>query len=147
MIPKRIIAADPGETGFWHRWAGVVVRRPVAGAARRARDRRRCFLIPAFQINPADAQAKDLPGDGDAFVGRDALEAAGITAGVIKPFVMLAENASPEQLTTVVSKLEQTDGIAGAAAPAAWRKGDLALVEAFPTRTARAARRARRSRG
>jgi RND superfamily putative drug exporter len=27
VIPKRIIAADPGEVGFWHRWAGAVVRR------------------------------------------------------------------------------------------------------------------------
>ena len=51
---------------------------------------------------------------------------------MIKPFVVLAENASPEQLQTVVAKLEQTEGIAGAAAPAAWRKGELALVEAFP---------------
>ena len=90
------------------------------------------FLIPAFQINPSEAQAKDLPGKGDAFVGRDALTAAGISAGVIKPFVVLAQNATPEQLKTVVSKLEQTDGIAGAAAPPAWRKGKSALVEAFP---------------
>jgi len=131
VIPKRIIAADPGETGFWHRWAGTVVRHPLpvllAGFAIVV-----LFLIPAFQINPADAQAKDLPGSGDAFVGRDALTAAGISAGAIKPFVVLALNASPAQLQTVVSKLEQTEGIAGAAAPAAWRKGESALVEAFP---------------
>ncbi len=73
VIPKRIIAADPGETGFWHRWATFVVRRPVpvllAGLAIVI-----VLLIPAFQINPADAQAKDLPGSGDAFVGRDALD-------------------------------------------------------------------------
>jgi RND superfamily putative drug exporter len=131
VIPKRIIAADPGETGFWHRWAGFVVRRPVpvllVGLGIVI-----LLLIPAFQINPADAQAKDLPGDGDAFVGRDALAAAGISAGVIKPFVVMAENATPQQLHAVVSKLEQTEGIAGAAAPAAWRKGNLSLVEAFP---------------
>ena len=30
VIPKRIVSADPGEAGFWHRWAGYVVRRPVA---------------------------------------------------------------------------------------------------------------------
>jgi RND superfamily putative drug exporter len=52
---------------------------------------------------------------------------------VIKPFVVLAENASPEQLKTVVAKLEQTEGIAGAAAPPDWRNGDLSLVEAFAT--------------
>ncbi len=131
VIPKRIIAADPGETGFWHRWAGTVVRHPLpvllVGLAIVV-----LFLIPAFQINPADAQAKDLPGNGDAFVGRDALTAAGISAGVIKPFVVLTENASPAQLEQVVSKLEATEGIAGAAAPTAWRKGQTALVEAFP---------------
>ena len=80
MIPKRIIAADPGETGFWHRWAGFVVRRPVpvllVGLAIVV-----VLLIPAFQINPADAQAKDYPGKGDAFVGRDALTAAGHLGG------------------------------------------------------------------
>jgi RND superfamily putative drug exporter len=132
VIPKSIIAADPGEKGFWHRWAGFVVRRPVpvllVGLAIVV-----VLLIPAFQINPSEAQAKDFPGEGDAFVGRDALTDAGISAGVIKPFVVLAENASPEQLKTVVSKLGQTDGIAGAAAPPDWRKGSLSLVEAFPS--------------
>src|SRR6476659_770502 len=130
VIPKRIINADPGSTGFWHRWADAVVRRPVPvlliGLAIVV-----VLLIPAFQINPAEAQAKDFPGSGDAFVGRDQLTAAGITAGVFKPFVVLAQNASPQQLRTVVAKLEQTEGIAGAAAPPDWRKGNLALVEAF----------------
>jgi RND superfamily putative drug exporter len=131
VIPKRIIAADPGETGFWHRWAGTVVRHPVpvllAGLAIAV-----LLLIPATQINPADAQAKDLPGDGDAFVGRDALTAAGISPGVIKPFVVLAENASPAEIQRVVVGLEATEGITGAAAPEAWRKGRLAMIEAFP---------------
>jgi RND superfamily putative drug exporter len=141
VIPKRIIAADPGATGFWHRWADFVVRRPVpvllTGLAIVI-----VLLIPAFDINPADAQAKDLPGSGDAFAGRDQLAAAGISAGVIKPFVVLAENASPQQLKTVVQKLEKTKGIAGAAAPPDWRKGDLSLVEAFADTdaSARAAR-------
>jgi putative drug exporter of the RND superfamily len=132
VIPKRIIAADPGETGFWSRWANTVVRRPIpvllVGLAIVV-----LLLIPAFQINPADAQAKDLPGEGDAFVGRDALAAAGISAGVIKPFVILAENASPAQLQQAVAALEQTEGVAGAAAPPAWRKGNLAMIEAFPS--------------
>ena len=120
VIPKRIIAADPGETGFWHRWAGS----SCAGRCRcphRPRGRGRA-ADPGIPDQPGDAQAKDLPGKGDAFVGRDALTAAGISAGVIKPFVVLAENATPEQLKTVVAKLEQTEGIAGAAAPPDWRR-------------------------
>ena len=36
VIPKRIVSADPGEKGFWHRWAGYVVKRPGRIAAGRA---------------------------------------------------------------------------------------------------------------
>jgi RND superfamily putative drug exporter len=133
VIPKRIVAADPGEVGFWHRWAGYVVKRPVpillAGLAIVV-----LLLIPAAQINPAEAEAKNLPGSGDAFDGRDALAAAGISAGVLKPFDILVENgAQPQKLRRLVSTLEKTQGIAGAAAPRAWRRGDTAIVEAFGT--------------
>jgi RND superfamily putative drug exporter len=132
VIPKRIVSADPGEVGFWHRWAGGVVRRPfvvaAAGFAIVA-----LLLVPASSLNPADAEAKNLPGKGDAFVGRDLLASAGITAGALKPFDVLVEHgASPATLRTLVSTLERTPGIAGAAAPPAWRKGGSALVEAFP---------------
>jgi RND superfamily putative drug exporter len=132
VIPKRIVSADPGEAGFWHRWAGLVVRRPfivvVAGLAIVA-----LLLIPASSLNPAEAQAKNLPGKGDAFLGRDALASAGITAGALKPFVVLVEkNTQPQTLTALVTRLEQTPGIAGAAAPREWRKDGTALVEAFP---------------
>ena len=132
VIPKRIIAADPGATGFWHAWAGAVVRRPLpvflAGLALVV-----LFLIPAIQINPAEAQMKNLPGQGDAFDGREALAAAGISAGVFKPLVVLVEGgASPAALEAVASRLQETPGIAAAAAPPAWRTTGAALVEAFP---------------
>ena len=76
VIPKRIVAADPGEVGFWHRWAGYVVEAagPVALAGLAIVV---LLLIPAAKLNPADAEAKNLPGNGDAFQGRDALAAAG----------------------------------------------------------------------
>ncbi len=131
VIPKRIVSADPGEAGFWHRWAGIVVRRPavVAGAGLAIVV---LLLIPASALNPSEAQAKDLPGKGDAFDGRAALTDAGISAGVMKPFVVLVEHgARPQVLRTLVTRLEETPGIAGAAAPPAWRKDDTALVEAF----------------
>jgi putative drug exporter of the RND superfamily len=138
VIPKRIIAADPGEVGFWHRWADTVVRRPVpiliAGLAIVV-----LLLIPAAKLNPADAEAKNLPGNGDAFAGRDALAAAGISAGVLKPFDILVERgAEPETLRRLVSRVEQTPGVAGAAAPPSWRMGDTALVEAFAAEDASA---------
>jgi RND superfamily putative drug exporter len=131
VIPKRIVAADPGMVGFWHKWAEIVVRRPfvvvAAGLAIVA-----LLLIPASDMNPSDAEAKNLPGKGDAFVGRDALAAAGISAGALKPFVIVVEkNTSPQTVASVVSAVEQAPGVAGAAAPPSWRKGDMALVEAF----------------
>jgi RND superfamily putative drug exporter len=133
VIPKRIVSADPGEVGFWHRWADTVVRRPfvvvAAGLAIVV-----LLLIPASKLNPSEAQAKDLPGKGDAFVGRGALTDAGISAGVMKPFVVLVEHGTqPQTLKTLVSELERTPGIEGAAAPPAWRKDGTALVEAFPS--------------
>src|SRR5207247_5332414 len=33
VIPKRIVSADPGDVGFWHGWAGIVVRRPFVVVA------------------------------------------------------------------------------------------------------------------
>jgi putative drug exporter of the RND superfamily len=138
VIPERIVSADPGEVGFWHNWADTVVRRPVvvlaAGLAIVV-----LLLIPAAQLNPADAEAKNLPGRGDAFAGRDALANAGITAGALKPFDILVEgDAKPRMLTELVSSLERTPGIAGAAAPRDWRKDDTAVVEAFATTDASA---------
>jgi RND superfamily putative drug exporter len=131
VIPKRIVSADPGEAGFWHRWAGIVVRRPAVVAAAGLAIVV-LLLIPASKLNPSEAQAKDLPGKGDAFAGRAALAGAGISAGVMKPFVVLVEDgAQPQVLRTLVTRLQQTPGIAGAAAPPAWRKDNTALVEAF----------------
>ena len=48
-------------------------------------------LIPAFQINPSDAELKNEPATGDAQAGREALTAAGIPDGVYLPYVVLAE--------------------------------------------------------
>ena len=97
------------------------------------------LLVPASKLNPAEAQAKNLPGTGDAFMGHNALADAGISAGVLKPFVVLVEHgAGPQGLSSLVSTLERTPGIAGAAAPPAWRKDGTALVEAFPTSDAAA---------
>ena len=93
------------------------------------------LLVPAVKLNPADAEAKNLPGNGDAFQGRDALAAAGITAGVMKPLNILVEGKTdPQTLRQVVSTVAQTKGVAGAAAPPGndWRHGDKALIDAFP---------------
>jgi RND superfamily putative drug exporter len=133
LLPKRFHAGEYNDEGFWGRWAGFVVRRPVVtagiGIAIVV-----ALLIPASKLNPAVAQAADLPGNGDAFKGRDALTAAGITPGVLEPFVVLAEKSpTPANLDAVVARLDRTDGVTAAVAPNApgWRNKRDALVEAF----------------
>jgi RND superfamily putative drug exporter len=132
VVPKRVIRASDSEEGFWHRWARIVVRRPgviaSVGLALVV-----LMLVPAVDLNPSEAQAKDLPGRGDAFDGRAALVDAGISLGVLKPFVVLAEgNPTPAQLERVTSTLDSAEGVSGAAAPPAWRREGTALIEAFP---------------
>ena len=89
------------------------------------------LLFYGFQLNPSEAQAKDLPGSGDAIVGRDALTAAGISAGVMKPFDILVENGASR--AAIVRKLQSAPGLAGVVAPAAWQAGANGVIEAFPS--------------
>ena len=129
VMPKRFVAVSDPETGWWGKWARLVVRRPwpvaAVGAAVVG-----LLLVFGLQMNPSEAQAKDFPGKGDAIVGRDTLERAGISAGAIKPFVILTPAT---QASEVVSRVRQVEGIAGAAAPSAWRNDGKALVEAIPS--------------
>ena len=136
VMPKRIVEGSDTEAGFWWRWAHLVMRRPIVigGIG---------LLITGFliaygvQLNAAEAQAKDLPGKGDAFVGLKALDRAGISAGVLKPFDVLVQGqATPADYGKIVRGIEETPGIAGAAAPPDWRNGPYGIVEAFPTKDA-----------
>jgi putative drug exporter of the RND superfamily len=88
------------------------------------------LLFYGFKLNPSEAQAKDFPGRGDAIDGRQTLASAGISAGVMKPFVILVHGGNPD---AVAAQLRSVPGVAGAVAPKAWRRGSDALVEAFPT--------------
>nr|MBA2360537.1 MMPL family transporter [Actinomycetota bacterium] len=134
VLPKRLVeGSDDPDKGFWNRWAHLVVRRPLpiaaAGVAIVA-----ALLYYGVQLNPGDVQAKDLPGGGPAHQGAQVLTDAGITAGVHKPFQIVVEgDATTEQLEQVAARLDETEGIAGAAAPPQARTDGLALVEAFST--------------
>ena len=134
VLPRRLVeGSDDPEKGFWNRWAHLVVRRPLpvatAGLAIVA-----VLLYYGVQLNPADIQAKDLPGGGPAHEGAQVLRDAGITDGVHKPFQIVVEGAvTPEQLEQVASRLDETEGIAGAAASPDSRTDGLALVEAYST--------------
>jgi putative drug exporter of the RND superfamily len=135
VMPKRIVEGSDLETGFWWRWAHLVMRRPfVIGAI--GLGIVALLFVPASQLNPAEAQAKDLAGakTADAVIGLNELTGSGISAGAVKPFVVLVEHSPRTQaLHTVVRRLDSTPGIAGASAPPTWRRGDSALVEAIPS--------------
>src|SRR5215475_3007265 len=93
VMPKRIVEGSDREAGFWWRWAHLVMRRPIAigaiGLAIVA-----LLLVPASDLNPAEAQAKDLAGTktADAVVGLNELTGSGLSPGATKPFVVLVEH-------------------------------------------------------
>jgi putative drug exporter of the RND superfamily len=135
LLPKRFVDTGHPEDGPWGRWGALVMRRPVPVAAVGL------VIVGALvyyglQLNPSEAQVKDFPGTGDAINGRTALTDAGISAGVMKPFVVLVENGASR--APIVAKLQATPGIAGAVAPPDWRKGSNSLVEAFASTDAAA---------
>jgi RND superfamily putative drug exporter len=129
LLPKRFVDRGHPEEGLWGRWADFVMRRPVPVAAAGLAIVG-VLIFYGVHLNPSEAQAKDIPGKGDAIVGRDALAKAGISAGVMKPFVVLVENNGDRQ--AIVAKLQKTPGVVGAVAPSTWVKGSSSLVEAFP---------------
>jgi RND superfamily putative drug exporter len=129
VMPRRFVAVAEPESGWWARWARLVVRRPlpvaVVGLVIVG-----VLLVLGSQLNPSEAQAKAFPGKGDAITGRDVLAGAAISPGVMKPFVILVPAAGTGQ---VVAKVRSVPGVAGVSAPASWRKNGLALVEAIPS--------------
>jgi putative drug exporter of the RND superfamily len=129
VMPKRFVAVTDPDTGWWGKWARLVIRRPLPVAAVGAVIVG-VLLVLGSQLNPSEAQAKDFPGKGDAITGRDLLAGAGISAGAIKPFVVLT---SAGETGEVVDSLRRVEGVAGATAPESWRKDGLALVEAIPS--------------
>ena len=68
------------------------------------------LLIPAVKLNPAEAEAKNLPGTGDAFQGRDALAAAGISAGAMKPYHPRRAGQDRPELRALVVQRRATGG-------------------------------------
>ena len=130
LLPKRFVDKGHPEDGFWGRWANTVTSHPIPVAA--------VGLVivgllvyEGLQINAGEAQAKNLPGSGDAIVGRDRLASAAISAGVMKPLVVLVEHgANPAQ---VAQRLADTPGVDGAVAPGDWRKDGDSIIEAFPS--------------
>ncbi|MCP9485340.1 MAG: MMPL family transporter [Gaiellaceae bacterium MAG52_C11] len=134
VMPKRLVeGSDDPDKGFWNGWARTVMAKPLAvGAAGMAIVA--VLLFYGLQLNPADAKAEDLPGGGPAHVGAQVLTDAGITPGVHKPFQVAVDGeATPAELEQIADRLDEAEGIAGAAAPPPARTDGFALVEAFST--------------
>jgi RND superfamily putative drug exporter len=129
VLPRRFVDRGHPEDGPWGRWAGLVMRRPVpvaiVGVGIVA-----VLLTLGLRLNPSEAQARDLPGTGDAVAGRGALADAGISAGAMKPFVVLVHGSNAG---AIAAKVAAIPGIDGASAPPQWRKNGYELVEAIPS--------------
>jgi RND superfamily putative drug exporter len=132
VIPARFTRPGDDANGMWNRWARLVMRRPVA-VSLVGGFIVLLLLIPAVKLHPADAEARFRPGAGPAIDGRDQLAAAGITAGVLKPYVVVIEGkAAPDTVAAVTKAVGADPGIAAVANPDGWAKPGMTLVEAFP---------------
>jgi len=129
VLPKRLVDRGHPEDGAWGRWARFVTRRPwpvaIVGITIVA-----ILAGIGTQLNPNESQLKNFPGTGTAIAGRQMLGDAGISPGVMKPFVVLVEHGGNAQ--AVAAKVRKVPGVIGATAPPSWRSGSDSLVEAFP---------------
>jgi RND superfamily putative drug exporter len=132
LLPRRFVDHGHPEDGGWGRWARFVLRRPwpvaAVGTAIVA-----VLVVLGVQLNPNESQLKNFPGTGTAIAGRTMLADAGVSPGVMKPFVTLVENGG--NASEVAAKERGVSGIVGATVPPgpAWHRGPDTLVEAFPT--------------
>src|SRR2546423_854003 len=129
LLPKRLVDRGHPEDGAWGRWARFVLRRPalvaVVGLVITG-----VLAAIGTQLTPNESQLKNFPGTGTAIAGRQMLADAGISPGVMKPFVPLVEHGGDAQ--AVAAKVSHVPGIVGASAPKTWRSAQDSLVEAFP---------------
>jgi RND superfamily putative drug exporter len=129
LMPKRFIDQGHPEDGAWGRWARFVLRWPWAVAAV-GMAIVTVLVVLGLQLNPNESQLKNFPGNGTAIAGRSLLADAGISPGVMKPFVTLVEHGGDAQ--AVAAQERAVPGIVGATVPPGWHRGQDTLVEAFP---------------
>jgi len=129
VMPRRLFDRGTPEQGAWGRWARFVLRRPVVVAAAGIGI---VLTLAGFgtQLHASEAQLARFPGAGTAIAGRQMLADAGISPGVMKPLNVLVEDGG--DANAVAARMAGVPGVVGASAPATWRHGPDALVEAFP---------------
>ncbi len=121
VMPRKFISQADPDHGPWARWARLVTHHAGAMAALGIAIVV-IVMIPTLSLNPGDALAKNLPGAGPAITGRDTLAKAGITAGAISPFAVIAETPRPNRSIRSSSGRRRFEGMAGASAPQGWSK-------------------------
>jgi RND superfamily putative drug exporter len=131
VMPKRFVDSGHPEDGGWGRWARFVLQRPWPVAALGI-SIVTVLVVIGLQLNPNESQLKNFPGGGTAIAGRTLLADAGISPGVMKPFVTLVEDGGNAQ--AVATSERHVAGIVGATVPPgpSWHQGPDTLVEAFP---------------
>jgi putative drug exporter of the RND superfamily len=131
VLPKRMVDHGHPEDGGWGRWARFVLRRPwaVAGVGLAIVA---VLVTLGLRLNPNESQLKNFPGTGTAIEGRTMLADAGISPGVMKPFVTLVEHGG--NAGAIAASQRHVSGIVGATVPPGpgWHRGPDTLVEAFP---------------
>ncbi len=134
VLPKRLVeGSDDPDAGFWNKWGKMVMRRPIPvatmGAAIVA-----VLLFFGLQLNPSDAQAKDLPGAGTGHRGLTLLNDAKIGPGPIKPYSIVVEGPVAEgDLAPLAAAIGKTAGIVGTTIPPVNTKAQFRIIEAIPT--------------
>ena len=123
------VRSDDQASRSWTRWAQLVVRRrwfAAAGAAVVLV----ALLIAATGLKPGQANVDTLSKQGDARVGLQALEHAGIGSGALTPVEMLSPASAATKVADVTAAVS---GVHGAVAPAGaqWRRDGTAVVDAF----------------
>ncbi len=123
------VRSDDQASRSWTRWAQLVVRRrwfAAAGAAVVLV----ALLIAATGLKPGQANVDTLSKQGDARVGLQALEHAGIGSGALTPVEMLSPASAARKVADVTAAVP---GVHGAVAPAGaqWRRDGTAVVDAF----------------
>src|SRR3954447_2202646 len=122
--------SDDNASRAWTRWAqGVVRHRVLATIAALAI--LFALVLGATDLNLGTSNPDILAKKGDGLVALKQLERAGVGAGALAPYEILAPAASADR---VKGALAGIDGTHGAAAPTGpqWRRGGTAVVEAFP---------------
>ena len=89
------------------------------------------LFVPVLNFSTGTPRADALSSAGQAREGLDQLTSSGIGAGVLSPYDIAVVKGDPDKTAAIVATVE---GVRGAVAPSgdSWRRGDSAVVNAFP---------------